>query len=501
MGTLFIDILARTEGLEKDMQKVRDQMDKTGDATKKAGDKAKAAFESFKLWNSFTGRGMTGITLDMLAFGMALQAVRKEIMYVYENIDKIPGIPAIAVQNVNEFKVAWREMRNHIDAAIAGVMSFGVMAGKALGLMFATQNGRTGSMDPGVQLNSLDQIRIANDIGYFDKLAQARTKLSEARKADAVEALEQGRRVEELRKQAEEYRVFAATLSKGTIDTLQAREAEIKAYELEKRGDSLMTQMRLRVRTDIGHSLVEQEKSRLDEMSQMQRIFELRTQIAKLEAVPIARDKVTGEMTPMGLETFLKLYPQLIKYQQMLREEFARINSPAKEFATGFIEGFKEMSTVARQFVTGIDTDFNKVLKTISDRIIDTFFNLALINPILNYMFKGTAGVSLLPAFFGIPHAASGGPQRGWTMVGEQGPELANFGSGGSVMDNTRTRGAMGGGGNTYVIDARGADASVEARLRSLMLQLAGPGVVEHRAMSTIVATKWRRGAGGAALA
>src|SRR3954470_22622706 len=94
LGTLYVDIIARTEKLEGDMARVKTAMTGAQNATNAAGKEAANAFKSFQLFNSFQGRGMTGITTDMMAFGMATRAVVQEIAHVYQNIDKIPGVSA-----------------------------------------------------------------------------------------------------------------------------------------------------------------------------------------------------------------------------------------------------------------------------------------------------------------------------------------------------------------------------------------------------------------------
>lgn len=80
---------------------------------------------------------------------------------------------------------------------------------------------------------------------------------------------------------------------------------------------------------------------------------------------------------------------------------------------------------------------------------------------------------------FDLPFFANGGDINGPAIVGERGPELFVPDVGGKIMPNYQ----LGGGGNTYVIDARGADIGVEARLTRALYALAGPGVVERRAI------------------
>lgn len=76
---------------------------------------------------------------------------------------------------------------------------------------------------------------------------------------------------------------------------------------------------------------------------------------------------------------------------------------------------------------------------------------------------------------FAAADGGSFGPGR-WGIVGEEGPELLYTGqSGATIIPN------KGMGGNTYNIDARGADQGAVVRLEQALLALAGPGVIEQR--------------------
>ena len=74
-----------------------------------------------------------------------------------------------------------------------------------------------------------------------------------------------------------------------------------------------------------------------------------------------------------------------------------------------------------------------------------------------------------------IPGFAAGGDPTGLALVGENGPELANFGGGGHVTSNTDLRKMLTGGGGIHVgyIDARGANAAdVQMRVQQALQQV-----------------------------
>jgi phage-related minor tail protein len=71
---------------------------------------------------------------------------------------------------------------------------------------------------------------------------------------------------------------------------------------------------------------------------------------------------------------------------------------------------------------------------------------------------------------------ATGGQVRGGQsyLVGERGPELLTMGGSGRISSNDQLKQAVGGGGGITVInnvDARGADASVDQKIRLAMKQ------------------------------
>lgn len=95
--------------------------------------------------------------------------------------------------------------------------------------------------------------------------------------------------------------------------------------------------------------------------------------------------------------------------------------------------------------------------------------------------------------------AAGGRPTPGEPyVVGENGPEIRIDDGPGTIIPNGKI-GNMGRGGNTYVIDARGADAGAVDRIERALYRLAGPGVVERRAIASVTEASLRGGPVGSA--
>ncbi len=499
IGSLYIDITARTAQLETDMAKVKKIVGDTGEVTKRAGMEAASAFKSFQLFNSFQGRGMTGITLDMFAFMMAVQAVKKEIEFVVMNIEKIPGMPAEAIASVNEFKINLKAARNEIDIWIANGITGFTNFSKAIGTTAAAIYDGTSIDVPQATLDSLDKIKEANDPTYWDKVRAANVKLSEARKADAVAAMTVADRIVELRKQSEAYSAHARSAS---IDSLNRAEDQTKAYEKLTQADRLHIELKTKYDTELRRFNAEEIRDTFTELSQKDKILELNRLIGKeLVDTSVMRANLAGAgplapLTDEQMEKANKSFPQLISHMGMLRGEMAKIKTVSMEWRDSFIGVFSTLDQQLTSLTTGGKLKFADFLKSISDMIIQTFFRLAVVNPIINSMFGSSKGFQLLPSFFG-PGKADGGPARGLTLVGERGPELLNLGSGSTVIPNHQITGGRGSGA-TYYVDARGAD---EARISQLERTLIGLNATfERRAWAAMGNIKNRRGAMGAAI-
>lgn len=495
VGSLYVDILARVDTLEKDLAKARKMINDTDKGIRKAGDGAKAAYESFSLFNSFKGRGMLGIVTDMTALSMAFKAAKQEIMFVYQNIDKIPGIPATAVASVNEFKVNLHDAQNILHRIVAigmgGVFDFGKMVGVGFASAMGYDDG-----DLEAKLESLDKIKEANDPTYWDRVREGQVKLSEARKKETVATEMQAGRITELRKQAEQYETFAKS---NSISTLARIEAQTQASNKRKEANAIEVDLENKYRTTSRNYIVEVQRDNMMEMTQLERIVAYRKEIAMLgKQMIISRGPGESlDLKPEEIERINLVMPQWIINMKSLRDELHKIKTPAQEFRDTFVNAFSQVDDYLVSFMTNGKLKFNDFLLELSNSILKTFVKLAIINPLINAIFGGGAGGALLPALFGAGATkgkADGGMGSGWTLVGERGPELANLGSGSFVLPAGETSRKLGsGGGNTYVIDARGADAGVAERIQQMLLALAGPGVVEQRALSALQNNRARR--------
>jgi len=149
---------------------------------------------------------------------------------------------------------------------------------------------------------------------------------------------------------------------------------------------------------------------------------------------------------------------------------------------------------------------FRDVLKAIAADIARIILRRAVTEPLGDAVSKTVgstfaaigSSIDFSSIFSGFGGAnASGGPTAANTsyLVGERGPEMFVPRTAGDIVPN-----GTGNGGNTYNIDARGADAGAVSRIERALFKLAGPGVTEHRAVTAVVARSGRGGSVGRAL-
>jgi hypothetical protein len=153
--------------------------------------------------------------------------------------------------------------------------------------------------------------------------------------------------------------------------------------------------------------------------------------------------------------------------------------------------GDRAAQTFADMVLTG-KASFSELSNIVARTMIEIVARMAIINPLMNMMFGGFTGFSTLPTFFG-GGKADGGPVSGGALhlVGERGPELFKAPSSGSIIPAGKTAAMMGGKGDTYYIDATGADAAKVSQLESLIISLNGS--VERRAVAAVSDATRRR--------
>ena len=167
------------------------------------------------------------------------------------------------------------------------------------------------------------------------------------------------------------------------------------------------------------------------------------------------------------------------------------LDSVGKEVSKTFDSMFKSLSDDSAKAFSDMvlqgRTSFSDLVKIVEEAVIQLAAKLYIINPLINSLF-GLTGTKALPAaydFASMFFAEGGRPPVGQaSIVGENGPELFVPDSAGTVIPN-RSLASGASGGDTYLIDARGAD---EARISQLERSLvAMNATVERRAVGAVL--------------
>jgi hypothetical protein len=158
------------------------------------------------------------------------------------------------------------------------------------------------------------------------------------------------------------------------------------------------------------------------------------------------------------------------------KERTAQVMQPQMDaFTMSMVKMFDNVGDRAAQLfgevVTTGRASFGELARIVAQSMVEIVARMAVINPLLNFVFGGVSGFQALPTLFGGPRAMGGPVSSGKSyLVGERGPEIFTPSSAGNVISNEKTM-AGGKGGSTYYIDARGADQTGLARLEAMIRQ------------------------------
>lgn len=196
------------------------------------------------------------------------------------------------------------------------------------------------------------------------------------------------------------------------------------------------------------------------------------------------------EFTIMQLASTLKKAGLTTEFETQIDEMINRLSALKTQvsetvkgigqmFQEGFTAAFSSLSGVIADAFTEGEFRAKDFAKSIVNTMIRTFAQLAIVNPLLNYIFGGgifsaaSTGFTNLPTLSGTPMAEGGSVAAGRTyLTGEEGAELFTPSTSGYIVPNDVLRAAGGksqGRGDVF-IDARGADREGLKRLENIVL-------------------------------
>jgi hypothetical protein len=275
---------------------------------------------------------------------------------------------------------------------------------------------------------------------------------------------------------------FLAGIQLGHYDDL-SKEAQKRALQLLteldlKKSLAIEEKERQKTEDEVREGLLARERAEVDRLSKLRdKHVDLIDPIQKyrkeLEEVDELLEK--GRITSEQANEARFLIQEKIEAAQGLKQEVKETNDLARELGLTFSSMFEDAvvgGKKLRDVMQGLAQDLARILvrKTVTEPFGNFFSGLFAGG--LSNLFGGASSVSHL-----VPGRAGGGPVTGGRpyLVGERGPELFVPRESGSILPRS---------GNSYYIDARGADAAGLARLEGLILSLHGS--IERRAVAAV---------------
>jgi hypothetical protein len=185
--------------------------------------------------------------------------------------------------------------------------------------------------------------------------------------------------------------------------------------------------------------------------------------------------------------------------QKTMEAAREKLNRHQDEFEKEWVQMWTDVSDRAGQafadmVLTG-EASMGQLADIVARTMLEIVARMAIINPLMNAVFGGFGGWKALPTFWAGGGKALGGAVAAGGMypINETGePEVLTTGGRDYLMMGARSgsvvpvgRGAASvGGGDTYNIDARGADQAAIRHLESVILALNGS--IEPRALAAV---------------
>lgn len=583
IGSMFVDLEARTAKLEDGLNKAKKELEKFTREGRDAASSTKGLFSDLDM-------AILATSVKLRIMYESWRLINQEVAYAWKNIETI-GISPEAVQSVQLLKSELEDL-NDVARKVFGEM-LGDMSGK---LVNAIQNIRSfpqymeaiknflklgpgrpaeehgalwqESLDKafsgGVDLSTVDAETRARilDPSYVQKLDTISSRINEAMRKESMAVLDVDAKYAKLSEQEAVWRRGAET---GTT-LLMKQEHRLNAINASIEKGNIQRQHENTVRSMQTALSIAQEREQLKELDNAEKLIELSKRKAELGAVipsgmldeqrllrerlavqldlnaavdaNRARDETIISLTRMRGDEQLRQSRSLITDSERLKQLRSELVTIDREYnamvrAATIVEAGKESVVVRtkemvenrqralqveRELVTVLPkvqaywrdaanilaSGFEKailsggklrdMLKGIANDLLALMIRQTVTMPIANSLTKGLTAFGATLGF-----AADGGPIPSGMpyIVGERGPELFIPSSSGTIVPNHAM--SSGGGGNSYYIDARGAD---EARIAQLERTIIGlHATVERRAVAAVVQGNRRRGGLGMALA
>lgn len=498
IGRLFIDIEARTAKLEQDMARAKAVVNGATGAIKAQGDTVERMRDTHS-------RFYHNLTQRMAGMFALFTVVKSEVLQVYRNIEKIPGVRPETLANIQQMKSNLADARHHVQlfvaSGVSGFSQFGTVLGTAAsGLVrffekvdfkkiFDVNNKDSVLSQLTAAFRSArDEITVqsphaamAGDIARQNlenapRIEELRRQITDMERRATLAAMSTGAQVRALREESD--RAYRLANSGAGGDTVVALEARLRGHERmmeANQKEANISNQLATARERLGEAQMQQNEQLTSRTERVEVLRARLVQLVELEQQWVRYAKENPSNSAEAKEALVNITNKMTAAQLRLNSALRANGELARDLGNALAGGF------GRAILSG--EKLSNVLRDLIGDLLQIILQRTVLSPMADLF---TGGILKI-----LGGRAMGGPLSGPVVVGEKGPELLMPSGFGTIIPNEQLRGGR--SGATYYIDAKGADTAAISRLETLLMALAGPGAVERRAVNAVQGASWRR--------
>ncbi len=327
-----------------------------------------------------------------------------------------------------------------------------------------------------LKMLDLDQQELAKDREKEEKKLQEKAK-----RIAQFETLENRRFLAML--DADQQEVKAHIEKEEKIRSIDQAAAQESLIQLAIRGMSRIDQ----IKTNAALEIAEKQKERDQNLISLEQFEFAKQEIIRQSEAEIGFIREQGARRQAAIDAAV---------QQMA---LARASAVAGELSSIMANAYGEQSAAAKVFFVAqkalamaqiiVSTQQAAMAASASSAALGGLPGFLATQKAIQAMGAVSLGIVAGQTIAGLTGRATGGQVLGGQsyLVGERGPELLTMGGSGRISSNDQLKQAVGGGGGITVVnnvDARGADASVDVKIRKAMQETAATTIETIRDLS-----------------
>lgn len=480
IGSLFIDIAARTAQLEQDMGKVRTILQGTAKDTKALSDGMQAGTDKMTA-------GMAKFGVAMLGAQSLVRVVARDMRDLINNIEDVPGLSPEVVETIQTLRHNLEQAKRSFNEAIATEISWGVKVGQSLGVIAEAMSRAQGVSGLGDRLKDTwegknnekltpDELARDRDPHFDAKVKAADKRLAEAERKSQTAGLDEGAKANE---QWKEYLELLNQTDTSKKNSLEIDELKIQAEHLYAEAVTRTGRLQREISdlTDKDDRVIAQRADIFE--NKQTKLNDLVAQRNALEQQYQALLNKNGVAEGAAQDKAVRLARQKVELDIQINTAMRRNGELYHELGTAIADDFTAAIVKGQRL--------GDVLRSLAQDIESIILKRLIAAPIASAI---TSGLGML---FGGKYADGGDPPMGKvSLVGENGPELFVPKSAGTIIPNGGVKSGSGGSsGSTFIIDARSADRTGLDRLTAMIRQVNGS--IEYRAVAAVASAQGRR--------